>query len=1176
MSSKLSLEPHLATHPTNTPLRRPALLAALALSLGAAGCFSSTAPAAYCTIDASCPEGNHCDKVAKKCVPGVLVTVSPATATIGPGASTSLSATVAGSSNPAVSWTITEGPTAGTLTPSGGSGVVFVSAGRQGTYHVVAASVASPTVSASATITVNPLQLSPTSASVNVGKTQQFTANGPGTWSVQESAGGTVSSTGLYTAPSTAGTYHVALANPATSATATVTVLPPVALSVSPTTPTVAAKGTVQLTATLTNAPANNTGVVWSVQESGGGTVTGTGLYTAPNAGGTFHVQVVSNADALAAAVATINVTPPPSVKVTPSPVALQQGKSQQFTAAVTSPPGGNSAVTWSVQEANGGSINSTGVYVAPNLAGSFHVIATLVADTTVSGSATITVAAGPPDASKSTIGSVPATGSPVHADGQESFLVTMVLKDSTGQLLPGASIALAPQAGLAFSPSAGSPTGAWLAGALAATSTSTSAFVGVADASGSFSVNVSSATAQTVTLTASTCFALPCAQGTTGDLKVSLAFAANPWLPASNGIPGVAARGITVDPKDPSRLYLATANGVFLSTDKGRSWSQAGTGLEWTDVTTVLVGPGTPATLYTTALGHRITSQQRSVLYASTDGGLSWTARTLPQELQNVRQVAVDPNAAGTLYAATTGLYRSTDGGLTWSALLPPPQGQFYRDIKAIVLDPNTPGSVVVMGTDNGTTQVPFLFGATDGKTFTQIPAVLDVGGGFPGGSTVTALARDPSGVLVLATYDARTFTSSDEGKTWTQKGGVTSSSALIVGADKALYSFCTCGQIFKSIDAAASWNQVVNGQPNGLTGLAVDPADSTRLYVSVSGYSATTVTGFGVVSGGVFTPSITGLGPPSAQFAMVAIDPASSPSLKVAQIVGQTLYRSADAGATWTASPLALPGNYDISGVAVDAGGLDAANGGLWMTRSGTLYRLSGNPAAWTTVTVTGLTAQVAMVRADPVTAGKAYVLGYDYQALYVTTDSGANWSAKALPSAATASGTNTFSMKVLNQGGTVAVYVYYRGQPGALLRYTDANGWVIVHTESTTTSSYLGYFPDATDPRTFYFDEGNQLYKTRDSFANKTQMVIAGGGNYGFSLNTDPRTTGAVWVGYYGPTGPAFMSSADFGSTWKKADVGLGIPVQNSSEMFFGSGVIFLHNAFHGLFRSTTNGQ
>jgi hypothetical protein len=86
----------------------------------------------------------------------------------------------------------------------------------------------------------------------------------------------------------------------------------------------------------------------------------------------------------------------------------------------------------------------------------------------------------------------------------------------------------------------------------------------------------------------------------------------------------------------------------------------------------------------------------------------------------------------------------------------------------------------------------------------------------------------------------------------------------------------------------------------------------------------------------------------------------------------------------------------------------------------------------------------------------------------------------------------------------------------------------------------------------------------------------MVIAGGGNYGFSLNTDPRTTGAVWVGYYGPTGPAFMSSADFGSTWKKADVGLGIPVQNSSEMFFGSGVIFLHNAFHGLFRSTTNGQ
>ena len=1170
----MSLEPLLATHTPSSPLARPALLAALALSLGAAGCFSTTAPQAYCTVDASCVEGTYCDKVAKKCVEGVIVTVTPATATSGPGARTSLSAVVAGASNPAVLWSITEGATAGTLTPSGATGVDFVSAGRQGTYHVVAASVASPTASGTAVITVNPLQVNPGSATVNAGKTQQFTANGPGTWSVQEGAGGTITSAGVYTAPTTAGTYHVALTNAVTSASATVTVIPPVSVTVTPTAPTVAAKGTVQFIANLTNVPPNNAGVVWSVQEAGGGTVSGTGLYTAPNAGGTFHVQVVTNADALAAAVATVNVTPPPSVKVSPSPIAMQQTKSQQFTAAVTSPPAGNSAVTWSVQEANGGSVNTTGAYVAPNLAGVFHVIATLVADTTVTGVAAVTVAAGPPDAAKSTFTAAPISASPVHADGQESFLVTAVLKDSTGQLLPGAVLAFAPQAGLAFSPSPSSPGGAWAAGALSATSTS--AFTGFADAAASFSLIVSSATAQTVSLTAATCFALPCTPGGAGDLKVALTFAANAWLPGSNGIPGVAGRGITVDPKDPSRLYLATTNGVFVSPDKGRTWSQAGTGLEWTEVTPVFAGPGASPMLYTTGLSHRLAVQQRSVLFISADSGLSWTARLLPQELLNVRRVTADPTSAGTLYAATTGLYRSADNGLTWSAVMQPPQGQFYRNIKSLVFDPSKAGSVLVMGTDNSTTQTPFLFGATDGKSFTQIPAVVQ-GSGFPGGNTVTAMIRDSLGKLVLATYDSRTFTSGDEGQTWAQQGSASNTSALVLGVDKALYSFCTCGQILKSTDASASWSPVISGQtPNGLSGIAVDPADSTRLYASVASYSAGAAVGFGVVSSGNFVaPVSTGLGPPSSQTALFGLDPAASS--KAVQIVNQTLYRSADAGATWTPSALALPGSYDFAGLAVDASGLDSQNGGLWLIRSGSLYRLAGGSVAWASVAVSASGSQVNLVRADPVTAGKAYVLSYDGVSIFVTTDGGSTWTAKALPSQVSASVPNTFSLRALNQGGSVAVYLSYRGQPGALLRSTDAgNTWLTLHTESPTAQTYQGYLPDATDARTFYFDSGNQLYRTKDSFATQSLLLTPGGDNYGFSINSDPRTTGAIWVGYYGQTGPGFASSADFGNTWKKSDVGLGVPLVNTSEMYFGSGVIFLHNPYHGLFRSTTNGQ
>ena len=65
------------------------------------------------------------------------------------------------------------------------------------------------------------------------------------------------------------------------------------------------------------------------------------------------------------------------------------------FTASVTGLGAGqSSAVSWSVQEGSaGGTINGAGTYTAPSSAGTFHVIATSVADNTQSASATVTVA---------------------------------------------------------------------------------------------------------------------------------------------------------------------------------------------------------------------------------------------------------------------------------------------------------------------------------------------------------------------------------------------------------------------------------------------------------------------------------------------------------------------------------------------------------------------------------------------------------------------------------------------------------------------------------------------------------------------------------------------------------------------------------------------------------------
>ena len=98
---------------------------------------------------------------------------------------------------------------------------------------------------------------------------------------------------------------------PPSSAIITITVtdpIPLVAVSLSPSSASVIAGATSQLTATVTGAA--NTAVTWSVQEGNtGGTVSSAGLYTAANVAGTYHVVATSTADNSKSATATVTVT---------------------------------------------------------------------------------------------------------------------------------------------------------------------------------------------------------------------------------------------------------------------------------------------------------------------------------------------------------------------------------------------------------------------------------------------------------------------------------------------------------------------------------------------------------------------------------------------------------------------------------------------------------------------------------------------------------------------------------------------------------------------------------------------------------------------------------------------------------------------------------------------------
>lgn len=148
----------------------------------------------------------------------------------------------------------------------------------------------------------------------------------------------------------------------------------------------IAPGGTVQFDATVLGT--SITDVVWTAPD--GGTITQTGLFTAPGQPGTYRVVATSRADPSRSAVATVTVTLPGTITVAVSPasVTLAPGGTQQFTATTSD----GSTVTWSAPQ--GGSITTAGLFTAPGQPGSYRVVATSVTDGTSSGAATVTVRA--------------------------------------------------------------------------------------------------------------------------------------------------------------------------------------------------------------------------------------------------------------------------------------------------------------------------------------------------------------------------------------------------------------------------------------------------------------------------------------------------------------------------------------------------------------------------------------------------------------------------------------------------------------------------------------------------------------------------------------------------------------------------------------------------------------
>ena len=137
--------------------------------------------------------------------------------------------------------------------------------------------------------------------------------------------------------------------------------------------------------------------LTWSQSPTGLGTLTSSGLYTAPsaiNTQQTVTITATSQVDSTKSASATVTLEPPVAVSVTPATTALYDGsQQQQFTANVIN--ASNTAVNWTISPTGTGTISATGLYAAPvNIASqpTVTVTATSQVDPTKSASATITL----------------------------------------------------------------------------------------------------------------------------------------------------------------------------------------------------------------------------------------------------------------------------------------------------------------------------------------------------------------------------------------------------------------------------------------------------------------------------------------------------------------------------------------------------------------------------------------------------------------------------------------------------------------------------------------------------------------------------------------------------------------------------------------------------------------